>query len=143
VITVRPTQDREEVAQALALRHEVFVVEQGVPASVEIDARDADAVHLAAWDGARLVGTCRLVDDGAGTIRLGRMVVARDARRSGIASQLLEAATRAARDAGAQRIVLAAQTAATALYAADGYVPRGAPFMEAGIEHITMEKLLA
>jgi predicted GNAT family N-acyltransferase len=143
VITVRPAQDRHEIAQALALRHEVFVVEQGVPAQVEIDPRDAEAVHLTAWDEARLVGTCRLVGDGAGTIRLGRMVVARNARRRGIASQLLQAATRAAREAGARRIVLAAQTAATALYAADGYVPRGAPFMDAGIEHITMEKLLA
>jgi len=143
VITVRQTQDRDEIARALALRHEVFVVEQGVPPEEEVDARDADAIHLTAWEGDRLVGTCRLTTDGAGTIRLGRLVVARDARRRGIASKLLQAATRAARDAGAQRIVLAAQVRATAVYAADGYVPRGRRFVEAGIEHITMEKVLA
>jgi predicted GNAT family N-acyltransferase len=38
--------------------------------------------------------------------------------------------------------VLHAQTYARSLYEGAGYQPRGRAFMESGIEHIAMEKLL-
>ena len=63
-----------------------------------------------------------------------------DARRRGIASALLERADEETRAAGARRLVLHAQTYARSLYEAAGYEPRGRIFMEAGIEHIAMEK---
>ena len=40
------------------------------------------------------------------------------------------------------RAVLHAQTYARSLYEGAGYHPRGRVFMESGIEHIAMEKLL-
>jgi predicted GNAT family N-acyltransferase len=69
--------------------------------------------------------------------------VAPEQRRRGIASALLAAAADEARAAGAERIVLHAQTYAWRLYAAAGYRRRGRPFQEAGLEHITMERRLA
>jgi predicted GNAT family N-acyltransferase len=48
-----------------------------------------------------------------------------------------------ARDEGAARIVLSAQTYARALYEAAGYEARGAPYEEAGIMHLQMERDLA
>ena len=48
-----------------------------------------------------------------------------------------------ARAAGAERISLHAQTYAMELYVRDGYGSAGEPFVEEGIEHVTMEKPLA
>ena len=63
-------------------------------------------------------------------------------RRQGLASRLLALADDESRAAGARRLVLHAQTYARALYDAAGYEPRGRVFMEAGIEHVAMEKVL-
>ena len=69
--------------------------------------------------------------------------MAREARRRGIGAALLAAGEAEARAAGAERIVLNAQTQALGLYTAAGYEAQGEPFMEAGIEHVRMERRLA
>jgi len=132
-----------EVEAALALRHAVFCEEQGVPVPDEIDSRDADATHLVALDGGAVIGTCRLVSEPGGAVRLGRLAVAVTSRRRGIGAALLRTAEEEARAEGRKRIVLAAQTAARDFYAAGGYAAHGEPFDDAGIEHIEMEKALA
>jgi predicted GNAT family N-acyltransferase len=144
-VDVRRVAREAEMAAALDLRHRVFCVEQGVPKREEIDGRDDGAIHLVAvqsGDGEDVVvGTCRLlvVDR---TVQLSRLAVEPGARRRGIASQLLRAADREARAARARRIVLHAQTYAQQLYELAGYEPRGRTFVEAGIEHVAMEKRL-
>ena len=139
---VRPARDAEEVRAALALRHEVFVVEQAVPLEEEIDEHDhGDALHLVAVQDGRVIATCRLVPDGE-TAKLGRMAVGAPARRRGIASRLLAEAEARARALGARCIELAAQTDALPLYERAGYAPCGGRFMDAGIEHQMMEKRL-
>jgi len=138
---LRPARDAAEVRAALALRHEVFVVEQAVPLEEEVDEHDADALHLVAIDDGRVVATCRLVADGA-TVKLGRVAVAASARRRGLASRLLAEGENHARALGAERIALAAQAGALALYERAGYTPYGERFMDAGIEHLMMEKRL-
>ncbi len=146
---VRRAQTQRELSEALKLRYEVFCVEQGVPEREELDGRDHEGVHLIAVavdedsEGAgELLGTCRLVFVGR-TVQFSRLAVRASARRQGIATALLEAADVQTRSAGARRLVLHAQTYARPLYEQAGYVPRGSPFREAGIEHIAMEKELS
>lgn len=139
---VREARDDAERRAALALRRDVFVDEQGVPPELEIDEHDADALHLVAIDGDRIVGTCRLVHDAA-RAKFGRLVVARDARGAGIGNALLGEAERRARALGCEQMVLTAQTGAMGLYERAGYRARGEIFLDAGIEHMTMEKALA
>lgn len=143
-VTVRRVAGAAEMDAALDLRHRVFCVEQGVPKREEIDGRDGAATHLVAVreDDGRVVGTCRLlfVDR---TVQLSRLAVEPSMRREGIATQLLAEADREAAAGQAQRIVLHAQTYARDLYTAGGYEPRGRVFVEAGIEHVAMEKRLA
>jgi predicted GNAT family N-acyltransferase len=138
---VRRLQDDEEMAAALALRHEVFCVEQGVPMHEELDGRDGEGVHLVAVSDGDLLATCRLLFVGP-TVQFSRLAVRQSARRQGIASALLALADVETRAGGARRLVLHAQTYARALYEAAGYEPRGRTFMEAGIEHVAMEKQL-
>ena len=142
-IEIRRADGRAELDALLDLRHRVFCVEQGVPKREELDGRDDDAVHLIALrsEDGRVVGTCRLLFIDR-TVQLSRLAVEPEARRQGIAAALLREADREASAARAKRIVLHAQTYAKRLYAADGYEERGRTFVEAGIEHVAMEKRL-
>jgi predicted GNAT family N-acyltransferase len=141
VIEVRETRDAVERDAALALRELVFVGEQGVPLSEELDDLDAQATHLVAIADAAVVGTCRLVLDGE-TVKLSRMVVARDHRRRGIGAALLAKSERLAHQWGARRIVLNAQTRAMGVFVAAGFREYGDQFMDAGIEHMAMAREL-
>ncbi|HET9093987.1 MAG TPA: GNAT family N-acetyltransferase [Solirubrobacteraceae bacterium] len=138
---VRRLRTQAEFDAALALRHDVFCVEQGVPSREERDGRDRSGLHLIAVQGGEVVGTCRLVFVG-NTVQFSRLAVRRSARRQGIASALLRVTDAESRARGATRIVLHAQTYARPLYDQAGYVSRGREFVEAEIEHIAMEKLL-
>jgi predicted GNAT family N-acyltransferase len=138
---VRRVQGEDEMSAALELRHDVFCVEQGVPVYEELDGRDGDGLHLVAVSNGTLLATCRLLFVGP-TVQFSRLAVRKSARRQGIASALLELADAETRAGGARRLVLHAQTYARSLYDAAGYEPRGRIFMEAGIEHIAMEKHL-
>jgi len=139
---VRPARDAAEVRAALDLRHEVFVIEQHVPVEEEYDEHDDTALHLVAVeDDGRIVATARVVMDGA-TAKLGRVAVAKEARRRGIASRLIEESEAYARSRGARRIALAAQTGALPLYEKAGYIAYGERFMDANLEHLMMHKQL-
>ena len=139
---MREARTPDEVEAALRLRHRVFVHEQGVAPAADRDGRDGQALHVVAMAGGDLVGTCRvIVDTDVG--RLGRMAVEPELRGRGAGAALLEIAERLAGAAGATRMRLHAQLAARSLYARAGYATTGEPFLEEGIEHVTMEKLLA
>jgi len=142
-VEIRRAHGRAELDALLDLRHRVFCLEQGVPKREELDGRDDDAVHLIALrsEDGRVVGTCRLLFIDR-TVQLSRLAVEPEARRQGIAAALLREADREASAARAKRIVLHAQTYAKRLYAANGYEERGRTFVEAGIEHVAMEKRL-
>jgi predicted GNAT family N-acyltransferase len=77
------------------------------------------------------------------TVRLGRMAVARAARRRGVAAALLAEADARAGALGARRLALGAQLGAIGLYERAGYRACGERFLDAGIEHVMMEKHLA
>src|SRR2546421_4125770 len=117
---VRRVAGEREMADALALRHEVFCVEQGVPRHEELDGRDGDGIHLVAVEGNEVIGTCRLLLVGR-TVQFSRLAVRSDSRRRGIATALLEVAEDESRLAGGRRLVLHAQTYAQSLYEKAGY----------------------
>jgi predicted GNAT family N-acyltransferase len=141
MIDVRPARDADEVRAALALRLEVFVVEQDVPVDEEVDEHDETALHLVAVEDGRVVATARVVMAGD-TAMLGRVAVAKHARRHGIAGRLIAAGEDHARAHGATRVALAAQTGALPLYEKAGYTAYGERFMDANLEHLMMEKRL-
>jgi predicted GNAT family N-acyltransferase len=142
VIQVRPTRDDAEIAAALALREEVFCGEQGVSLAEERDGRDEEALHLVVVDDGVVVATCRLLVEGT-TVKLGRMAVSRTRRGLGLARALITEAETRARALGAERMVLAAQLNAQALYDRAGYDAYGDVFLDAGIEHVMMAKTLS
>jgi predicted GNAT family N-acyltransferase len=124
-----------------ALRHEVFVVEQGVPEELEVDEDDRGAAHLAALSGGNVIGTLRIVRHGR-TVKIGRMAVSASSRKRGIGKDLMEFAAATASRGGAEEILLGAQLTAREFYKRLGYVEEGAVFQDAGIPHVMMRKKL-
>jgi len=129
------------MTEAHALRHDVFVVEQGVPEQLEVDKDDKIATHLVALSGGRVVGTLRIVPHGR-TAKIGRMAVSASRRKNGIGRDLMEFAALTAAQEGVERIVLNAQVSARDFYARLGYVEEGTLFEDAGIPHVRMGKNL-
>lgn len=132
----------DELAAAYALRHEVFVLGQGVDAGLERDELDATAVHAVAYDGETLLGTGRFVGTAPGAAKVGRMAVLDQARGRGVGAAVLRCLERAAIRRGHAEIVLHAQAQAVGFYERAGYLPVGERFEEAGIEHLEMRKEL-
>jgi len=125
---------------ATAIRHEVFVLEQQVPATLELDEFDALCLHAVAYDEAsRPVATGRLLPDG----HIGRMAVRLNGRGKGIGGSVLQALMDAARARGEHEVMLNAQVHAAGFYAGYGFVQEGEPFVEANIVHIHMRARLA
>ncbi|HEY2216859.1 MAG TPA: GNAT family N-acetyltransferase, partial [Solirubrobacteraceae bacterium] len=97
-----------------------------------------DAQHLVALDSdGRVIGTLLLLSFGD-EAKIGRVVVAADRRRRGIASQMLQIALTRAREQRFTRVRLAAQIVAVALYEQAGFAVESEPFEEAGIAHVWM-----
>jgi predicted GNAT family N-acyltransferase len=145
----------EDLDAVYALRHEVFVVGQGVPVELERDELDAAADHAVALDEAGdVVGTGRLVDGridqegrlepgSPGTVgTVGRMAVAAPARMSGTGRALLDLLVQRAAARGLPAVELHAQLHARAFYERAGFAPFGEVYLEAGIEHVGMRQAL-
>ncbi|MDP3822768.1 MAG: YbgC/FadM family acyl-CoA thioesterase [Burkholderiales bacterium] len=129
--------------RAQAIRTQVFIEEQNIPAEMEWDAVDAQAVHALALNRFGLaLATGRLLQHAPGVGRIGRMAVSQTVRGSGVGRAVLDALTDTARQRGDHEIVLHAQTSAQAFYARSGFNPRGVVFEEAGIAHIEMARRL-
>lgn len=138
--TVRLAQP-DELPACHEVRHAVFVLGQGVPASLEVDGRDADCVHAVARLGDRVVGTARLRDH-QGHAKAERVAVLADQRGTGLGLRLMHTLEDAARSRGYSAVHLHAQMPVVPFYERLGYVAEGEVFEEAGIEHLAMCKAL-
>jgi predicted GNAT family N-acyltransferase len=125
-------------AHAAPIRFTVFVEEQRVPAEIELDEADPLCLHAVAFEDGAPVGTGRLLPDG----HIGRMAVLRQSRGRGIGSRILKALIESARQRGDREVVLAAQVHAIGFYRAHGFVEEGAEYLEAGIPHRDMRRVL-
>ena len=149
---VRVATDAADIEACFAVRREVFVVEQGVSEELEYDGRDGDAVQvLAVRDDGVPLGTARLLygpgaadrtggDPGVGS--LGRLAVAAAARGLGIGAALVRAVEDAARVRGLAAMDLHAQSYALGFYERLGYEAYGPEFLDAGMDHRAMRRVL-
>lgn len=138
-----------QMQEAIRIRWAVFVEEQGVPEEEELDEHDLPrawrhrATHALGRLGAMRtpVATARVVFDvPPGELPvIGRVAVAPWARRQGHGRAVVLALQGEARRRGFPGTVLHAQTHAIPFYESLGYEVTGAVFIEAGLEHRTME----
>lgn len=147
--TVALVQTLEEREAIFAVRMIVFVEEQGVPPSEELDALDITATHFVARrtdaapdDPAGIIGTARLLDKGEGKAKIGRVAVLREHRGRGAGALLMCAVEATARAQGFTYLALDAQCYAIPFYEKLGYAAQGDIFLDCDIEHRYMSKSL-
>lgn len=124
-----------ELHGILELRQGVFVVEQRC-AYADIDSRDVEPLTRHCWivDGGTVVSALRLLDEGGGVHRIGRVATAPAHRGRGLAAALVRRAIQLA----GPPIVIGAQAHLATWYATFGFVERGDRWVEDGIEHAPM-----
>lgn len=134
MLTIALTDD---VRACLALRRTVFIEEQNVPEHDELDGLDDVALHVLATDD-KPVGCARILikDDEA---KIGRVCVLPSHRGTGLGAQIIRQCIEIAKEKGAARVVLGAQTHALGFYEKLGFVPFGEVYDDAGIPHRDME----
>jgi predicted GNAT family N-acyltransferase len=139
-IIIRPWQEAQK--DAFKVRHEVFILEQGVPADLEIDEFDPVAFHALAYSNNACIGTARLHinDDRLGQI--GRMAVLSPFRNKGLGRQIMKALIETAKSKGIPSLVLHAQVSAIPFYEKLGFIADGPIYDEAGIPHRNMMMVL-
>ncbi|MDO4640268.1 MAG: GNAT family N-acetyltransferase [Neisseria sp.] len=131
-------------SDAVAIRKTVFVEEQGVPLSLEIDENEAVCIHFVLYDEHnQATATCRILPEpGREKVILQRMAVLEAHRGRQLGKVLLEAAIDFAKQQNYLLIELHAQISARGFYEKMGFEPFGEVFEEAGITHVHMRMAL-
>jgi predicted GNAT family N-acyltransferase len=118
-----------------AIRMQVFVDEQDVPAEEELDGRDTACLHVLARDAeGAAIGTARMQRGG----HIGRIAVSKPWRKRGVGSRLVAELLEVAREDGLASVDLDSQLQAIGFYERLGFVAGGGVFMDAGIPHRNM-----
>lgn len=137
--SVRPADWGRDAALLRAVREAVFMREQGVPVELEWDGLDPDCAHALALDAAgAAIGTARLTPDG----HIGRMAVLARWRGRGVGTALLEAMLAEARARNLPQVALNAQVHAHGFYLRFGFQREGGEFLDAGIPHVRMTRIV-
>ena len=123
---------------AAYIRRRVFIEEQGISESVEMDGTDVDAIHLVAYDEGRPVATGRIRLSGEAA-HIGRVAVLKDERGKGFGDFIMRVLVYKCCEMDYGKQVLNAQAASRGFYEKLGFTVSGEIFEEAGIPHVPME----
>ena len=132
-----------ELYDLLALRTEVFVVEQECFYQ-EVDGKDKNAQHILGKKEGKLVAYARLLKKGASYknhTSLGRLVVKKKERGRSLGHELLSFCLDYIKDNQTEnKIKISAQSHLESFYNQHGFVKYGEQYLEDGIPHILMIK---
>lgn len=139
----------EDFACALALRTEVFVVEQNVPPEEEQDDYDEEALHWLFLDGqnGEALATGRMlpyqeVCQSRPVAKIGRVAVKKSRRGEKLGNLLMREILSYVDAEGFDQAILDAQTPVLGFYEKLGFVAEGEEFMDAGIPHYRMRRVV-
>lgn len=142
LITCRPAVSAAELTAHHAIRHEVFVTEQGVFSGSDRDAHDQDraVIHLIGRCGGTPAGAVRLFPvDEAGRLWQGdRLCVLRGFRTRGLGAPLVRCAVASAGARGGARMIAHIQLPNVRFFTRLGWWPEGDTEIYAGREHQRM-----
>ena len=138
-LVVEAADWNQDKADLIKLRGIVFVEEQNVPVTLEIDGMDPDCRHVKAVMNDQTIGTGRLLPNGY----IGRMCVLKEYRSQGVGKKMLECLIQQAfyyqtTSAPIDEVTLNSQSSAIAFYQANGFVICSEEFIEANIVHQKM-----
>lgn len=128
-----------ELYQVLALRCEVFIVEQNCPYQ-DIDGKDQKALHLLGEIDGKLVAYARLFEAGDYLAEscIGRVIVKPSHRELKLGHELMRRAMDAMAESFSSPIKIHAQSYLKKFYESHGFRVSGDEFLEDDIPHLPM-----
>jgi len=132
----------EEKEDAFFVRRKVFVEEQGVPLSLELDELDETSSHFVVYKGNVPIGAGRIRESNAGIGKVERVCILPEFRGLHLGKLIMQALENHAAVQNYEKVVLNAQTYAIPFYEKIGYEITSPEFMDADIPHRTMEKII-
>jgi ribosomal protein S18 acetylase RimI-like enzyme len=135
------TRDSRYAAE-LELRYRVLRAPLGLSREQTLSPYEQHSVHMLAVDGDSVVGCVLFRPLSPRQGRLYQMAVEPQRQRRGIGAQLVAALEAEVARRGFEEVVLHARAPAVGFYERAGYAVDGAPFIEVGIPHVKMRKLI-
>ena len=134
----------EILNECLKIRNEVFVVEKGVPASIENDENDVlegDYKHFLVKKDGVPAAALRIHNEG-NVIKIQRFCVLNEFRGCHIGREILEYLDEYSRLNGIKEIQLDSKYDVADFYKKGGYEVISQPFYEANVKHVKMKKVV-
>lgn len=131
-----------EYRRAVQLRHEVLREPLGLTFSEEQLAGEVGDIHIAAFDGAELVGCAILTQYTYRKIKMRQVAILPQRQGQGIGRRLIDFSEQAARGHGFSEIMLHARESAVSFYEKLGYQIMGDMFIEVTLPHRAMIKAI-
>lgn len=134
-----------ELYDILQLRNEVFVVEQNCSYQ-DCDGKDFNSYHVTGWVEDKLIAYSRILPPGLSypdAASIGRVVTSPLFRRQQIGKKLMIYSLKSLYQIfGKIKVTLSAQLYLKRFYESFHFLQSGESYLEDGIEHIPMEKLV-
>lgn len=133
-------QGMESFEDIRKIRKQVFGEELGYPDELNFDGLDEEALHAVAYldkDATKPAAVGRLILTEAG-YKIGRIAVAKEARKSGYGNFIVHMLVDKAFQAGAETVIVGARPEAVMFYKKIGFVITTQGYMEAGTSHTVM-----
>ena len=131
----------DELYEIMALRAEIFVVEQKCPYN-DVDGKDKQSIHMWMEENGKIIAYIRIVDKGVSydETSIGRVVVAKEERGRGLAREILEEGIKYITEKlGEKKITVGAQEYLKSFYESLGFVEVSDVYDEDGLPHLDMQ----
>ncbi len=132
----------EEYKTALEIRNEVLRKPQNLNIFEEDLSKDKQASHFVALVDGKIVGTVILDNHDGITMKLCQFGILKEFRSEGLGRQMLSFVEQYARSLHYKRMYLHGRVAAAGFYENRGYSAFGSEFLEVGVAHREMAKVL-
>ncbi len=142
-IWVKAAENQKELEQCLLLRRKIFTEEKGISAEIEVDEEDhlqSKCEHFLVFLGENPVGACRCRYIGTNKVKIQRFCVLQDYRRRAVGKNFIKALESYYQKRGVLWIEIDSKYGVSIFYQKCGYQIRSKVFIEAGVQHVKMEK---
>lgn len=128
---------KAQLYSLLALRTDVFVVEQNCPYP-ELDHKDQEAIHVLFYHKESLAGTARIFLNAEGKNKLGRICIGKSFRKKGLGKKLVADCIHYCHEQNSLPIHISAQQYLERFYNELGFTSTQKKYLEDGIPHMLM-----
>ena len=115
----------EELSLCLDLRKKVFCAEQNIKEETEFDGLDTVSLHLLILEQGEAAGTGRITKTDDSTVHFGHIAISSSFRKKGLGKLLVGEMIKKAKELGAEKITINAQSHALPFYEKQGFAVNG------------------